>query len=81
MPIATLVRELTRQLGRNVLDKTGLTGNFDFTVKWTPDPSRPSMGINGSPAPDNGSSSESPESSAILTAVQEQLGLKLEPHR
>lgn len=78
VPIATLARELTRQLGRNVLDKTGLTGIYDFTLKWTPDPSQPFIGING-PAPDNAASSESSQSSAILPAIQQQLGLKLEP--
>jgi bla regulator protein blaR1 len=54
--VADLTRSLSQQLSRTVLDKTGLAGNYDFTLKW---------GTNG-----NGDS--------ILTAIQEQLGLKLE---
>jgi uncharacterized protein (TIGR03435 family) len=51
------------------VDKTGLTGNFDFTLKWTPDQSP--RGPDGTPSPATVAS--------IMTAVQEQLGLKLEP--
>jgi uncharacterized protein (TIGR03435 family) len=77
--MAQLARLLTQQVDRNVLDKTGLTGNYDFMLKWTPDPSQPFMGVNSSPAPDNAPSVESSESSSIFPAIQEQLGLKLEP--
>jgi uncharacterized protein (TIGR03435 family) len=51
-------------LDRPVLDETGLSGLYNFTLEWTPD------GISG-PAP--GATGPS-----IFTAVQEQLGLKLE---
>jgi uncharacterized protein (TIGR03435 family) len=50
--------------GRLVVDKTGLTGKFDFTLKWTPD-----MGADP-PAPDSGPS--------LFTALQDELGLRLE---
>lgn len=46
---------------RTVLDETGLTDNYDFTLQWTP--------------------GESQGESAIFTAIQEQLGLKLEPQK
>ena len=52
-------------VGRHVIDRTGLTGPFDVDLEWTPD----SPGA--APAPDAGAS--------IFTAIQEQLGLKLEP--
>lgn len=40
IPIAFLVRSLSgKQLGRPILDKTGLAGNYDFTLDWTPDSS------------------------------------------
>jgi bla regulator protein blaR1 len=73
VPIETLVAVLSQRLGgRIVVDKTGLTGKYDFTLKWTPDASQPAtVGKQGTQSPE---SSESP----IFTALQEQLGLKLE---
>jgi uncharacterized protein (TIGR03435 family) len=59
-------------LGRAVLDHTGLSGTFDLDLTWAPDqvPQRP-VGTSDPPAVD-------PNGPAIFTAVQEQLGLKLE---
>jgi len=37
LSMAYLVRVLSRPLGRTVLDKTGLTGDYDFNLQWTPD--------------------------------------------
>jgi bla regulator protein blaR1 len=71
VPIGVLAKALTQRLGRNVLDKTGLAGNYDFTLRWTPN--------DGGPAPDNTVTPESSGSAAIFAAIQEQLGLKLEP--
>lgn len=67
---------LARILGRPVIDRTGLTGNFDVTLEFQPDfqaafttdPARLE------PAAD-------PNAPSIFTAVQEQLGLKLESAR
>jgi uncharacterized protein (TIGR03435 family) len=59
-----LAQQLTINAGRIVIDRTGLTGNYEFTLEWTPDGSEPSDGA---------------ASVSIFTAVQEQLGLKLEP--
>jgi uncharacterized protein (TIGR03435 family) len=58
--------------GRIVVDKTGLEGAFDFTLKWTPDPT---MGA-APPGLDSGIKSD-PSAPSLLTALQEQLGLKL----
>jgi uncharacterized protein (TIGR03435 family) len=63
-----LTRSLSDELGRIVLDKTNLTGKYDLTLKWTPDTGSPPM-LNGQPDTD---------APSIFTAVQEQLGLKLE---
>jgi uncharacterized protein (TIGR03435 family) len=49
--------------GRTVVDKTGLTGNYDIDLKWTPDDRQGT--------PDAGPT--------LFTALEEQLGLKLEP--
>ena len=39
--MTSLVRPLSRVLGRTVLDKTGLTGKYDFTLEWEPDDGAP----------------------------------------
>lgn len=55
-------------LGRPVLDQTGLGGNFDFSIEYTPQ-------FNG-PAPDG---LFDPAGPTYVEALKEQLGLKLEP--
>ena len=54
---------LSSAAGRPVLDRTGLTGSFDIELKWTP-----TLGADAAPA----------DAVSIFTAVQEQLGLRLE---
>jgi bla regulator protein BlaR1 len=77
IPIRDLVNLLSQQLGRTVLDRTGLTGKYDFTLKWAPDENR---GPPGPPGIDNSPPTDSLGPS-ISTAVQEQLGLKLESEK
>jgi bla regulator protein blaR1 len=78
IPMANLVHFLSQQLGRIVVDKTGLTGKYDFTLQWTPDESQGPPGgppgIDNAPPPDTSGPS-------IFTAIQEQLGLKLESQK
>lgn len=69
-PISSLVSGLTRQPetgGRLVVDRTGLTGKYDWHLQWTPESA-------------SGSSTDEAAPS-FFTAIQEQLGLKLEPSR
>ena len=74
---STLVSVLSQQhLGRPVIDKTGLQGHYDFTLAWTPDGG---IVINGFPAPPPPPGS--PSEASIFSALQEQLGLKLEPRK
>lgn len=76
--IEQLAKLLGNQLGRTVLDKTGLAGDFDFELTWTPDmpgPQGPKEGgVDGPPPAD-------PAGPSIFTAIQEQLGLKLESQK
>jgi uncharacterized protein (TIGR03435 family) len=59
-----------------VVDKTGVTGEFDFTLKWMPDESQfNGMGFRV-PVPDG-----TAPLPGLFTAIQEQLGLKLEPQK
>lgn len=60
--------------GRIVVDKTGLTGRYDFSLRWSPMSDPASATAN--PIDTQPSDSSSP---SIFTALQEQLGLKLEP--
>ncbi len=78
VPISSLTQLLLAFLGRPVLDKTGLVGKYDFTLTWGPDDNRPPALTGG--ASNDGSSSVASDSNGppLLTALQEQLGLKLE---
>ena len=61
-------------LDRPVVDQTGLTGRYDFTLRWTPDETQfAGMGIRVPPP--TGDASAAP---GLFTAIQEQLGLKFE---
>jgi len=77
VPLTTLVNALVNQLGRPVYDKTGLTGLFDLKLQWTPGseqvpgPFGPNPNAPPPPPPDA-------EGPSIFTALQEQLGLRLE---
>jgi len=60
-------------LDRPILDKTGITGNYDFDLTWRPEANQ-FGGRGGTLPPDL----DKPD---IFTAMQEQLGLKLEPQK
>lgn len=82
-PISQLVDALARQLGRPVTDKTGLAGNYDFTLEFDPEGSLGGRGMMPPPPPGGGGdgpSANPPETEAasLFTALQEQLGLRLE---
>jgi uncharacterized protein (TIGR03435 family) len=64
-------------LDRPVVDQTGLTGNWDFELKWTPDDSQ--FGGMGMRAPPPSDAADAPP--PLFTAIQEQIGLKLESEK
>jgi uncharacterized protein (TIGR03435 family) len=66
-----LTQELSSELGRVVLDHTQIKGRYDVTLKWTPEAETHSTAMEGSVSAND---SDPP----IFTAIQEQLGLKLE---
>ena len=74
--IAQFAFAISRYVNRPVLNRTGLAGNFDFDLQWTPEVMPPAgpPGPPGAPAPP----AIDPNGPSIFTAVQEQLGLKLE---
>ena len=74
---ATTMEDLARNLspvaGRSVVDKTGLKGNFDLELTWAPD-GPPGAGGDVLPPPPA-------DAPSLFTALQEQLGLKLDAQR
>ncbi len=78
MSMSMLANQLSNRLGRNVLDKTGLPGNYDFTLEFTPEGMQPMGGRE--PGVEAAPPLDSPGPS-LFTAVQEQLGLKLESQK
>jgi len=79
---ATFASQLSYALAQPVIDKTRLSGNFDFAIKWTPEP-----GEDGGPKTAGLSPGirEQPDSTddgpSIFTAIREQLGLRLKSGR
>jgi uncharacterized protein (TIGR03435 family) len=66
--VAVVLSQIVR---RTVLDRTDLSGSFDFEMRWTPDQTVPAQP--GAPV-----TAADPNGPSIFTALQEQLGLKLE---
>jgi uncharacterized protein (TIGR03435 family) len=77
VPMEGVATALSRILGRPVTNQTGLTGKFDVNVQYTPDENQmanltpPGM----KPPPPEGSGP------SLFTAIQEQLGLRLESQK
>lgn len=65
-PVSELTIRLSALPGRPVVDMTGEKRTFDFHLRWTPDDTQ------------TGANSVAPDSPSLFTALQEQLGLKLE---
>jgi uncharacterized protein (TIGR03435 family) len=78
LPMSALARLLTGQLGRTVVDKTGLQGDYDFTLQWTPDESEGASFRGPDTGPQGSAPSADSSGPSLFTALQEQLGLKLE---
>jgi uncharacterized protein (TIGR03435 family) len=62
VPLTFLVRSLSNQVGRPVVDRTALAGIYDFKLVFSPD-------LND------------PDGPSIFTAIEEQLGLKLDSQK
>jgi len=71
MTMASLVPSFGSLAGRQVFDRTGLTGNYALTLKFAPPRSR-------GPSQEAASPDDLPD---FFTALQEQLGLKLQPEK
>lgn len=72
MRLGQIARFLSREAGRRVVDRTGLTGTYDWDVEFTP------KAFLGASFDRNRFPNINPDGPSIFAAVQEQLGLKLE---
>ena len=72
-PISNFAEQLGYMVQRTVIDKTGLTGEYNLALDWTPDDQL-------SAASDKATTGTDPKPS-IYAAIQEQLGLKLVPSK
>ena len=79
-PLDLLTSQLSQRLGRTVVDKTGLQGNYAYTLRWTPDGDEMArIRAAGLPpgAPKTVESAPNASAPSLATALEEQLGLKL----
>jgi len=73
--LSFLANVLSQQLGRQVLDQTGLKGNYDLALKWTPEQGEGMMlgGPGGGGRPPDNAAPPDTSGPSIFTALQEQL--------
>jgi len=78
-PLELLAAQLSARLGRPVVDKTGLKENYAFNLHWTPNKTEDEhLEQSGEPfAPEPAADANGP---SLTNALQEQLGLKLQPN-
>jgi len=72
--MTVIVNLLAGPLGRPVINKTGLSGRFDIDFRYTP-------GSGQAPSSDDAAPVDDPRTASLFTALQEQLGLRLEPSK
>jgi uncharacterized protein (TIGR03435 family) len=78
MRMAALASSLAAAAGRVAVDRTNFTGGFDVELSWTPDQiPQAQSGAGAQPLVVNGATVD-PNGPSLFTALQEQLGLKLE---
>jgi uncharacterized protein (TIGR03435 family) len=65
VPISAFIEEYSGKVDLPVIDKTGFTDRFDFTLRWTPD----------------GAAHADPSFGSIFTEIQTQLGLKFDSQK
>jgi uncharacterized protein (TIGR03435 family) len=75
--LGALANVLENELGSKVLDKTGLTGTYDFTLDYVRDQGRAISQFKGLAPGTAGTADDSGEAPGLSTALQEQLGLRL----
>jgi uncharacterized protein (TIGR03435 family) len=74
--LAHMAQLLSTALGKPVIDRTGLCGTYDLSLKWDDAPIADGgpLGLDAPAAPEN-------DRGSIFTAIQDQLGLRLDSQR
>jgi uncharacterized protein (TIGR03435 family) len=81
MPISSLADGISSNLGQPVVDETGLTGRFNYTLVWTPGQADVLLSRYPPPPEVQREWAIDPNGPPIFTAIQEQLGLRLEARK
>ena len=76
MVMPTFAQLMRARVGRHVVDRTGLQGTYDIEIEWSSD-----LGLQQAPPGSAGATELTPEGLSLFTALQEQLGLRLQPDR
>lgn len=71
-------QRLSGRLDRTVIDKTGIAGQFNFHLEFSPDTAIPGQNLNGAGQTE---APLDPDRPSLFTALQEQIGLKLTPDK
>ena len=79
--VKMLAQPLGQMLGRPVIDKTELTGEYDFDIKFTPEPGQGAFLPGGPPPGPEAAPPGDATGPSIFTALQEQLGLRLDSQK
>jgi len=79
--MAALAKMIANHLGSTVVDKTGLKGEYDCTLQFAPEGGTGPMALPPGAPPPGGGDAPPPQGPSLFTALQEQLGLKLEAHK
>jgi uncharacterized protein (TIGR03435 family) len=74
-------KQLSAQVRRLVVDRTGLKGDFDFKLEWMPEQAQPMPVMQPGDSANPKVAAENAPGPSIFTALQEQLGLRLEAQR
>jgi len=78
LPMSFVTERLAMHLNTPVVDGTGLTGDYDFTLRFSPE-GAPAHEENGRKVTTTSLSSLDAHNAALVSAIEEQLGLRLDP--
>ena len=79
LPMSFVAERLAMHLNKPVVDKTGLTGDYDFTLKWPPKGEHVETLVHTNAQTGAKETTVHIDTASLIAAIEEQLGLKLDP--